>query len=57
MPQKNWQYLFVSSQVSADHCTWKRGRHHIHERSVQSAVKKAIKMAGRLPENSARGQD
>ena len=41
-----WQYLFASSQISTDPRTGKRGRHHIHERGIQSAVKQAIKMAG-----------
>ncbi len=36
-----WQYLLASSQISTTPCTWKLGRHHIHEGGVQSAVKKA----------------
>lgn len=41
-----WQYLFSSAQLSIDPRTGKRGRHHIHERGIQSAVKKAIQKAG-----------
>ncbi|MCK5894848.1 MAG: tyrosine-type recombinase/integrase [Endozoicomonadaceae bacterium] len=41
-----WQYLFSSSQISTDPRTGKRGRHHIHERGIQSAVKQAIQKAG-----------
>jgi integrase len=37
-----WQYLFPASQLSVDPRSKKRRRHHIIDRSVQRAVKKAI---------------
>ncbi|MCK5893487.1 MAG: tyrosine-type recombinase/integrase [Endozoicomonadaceae bacterium] len=41
-----WQYLFSSPQIKADPRTGKQGRHHLHERGIQSAVKQAIQKAG-----------
>lgn len=41
-----WQYIFASNQLSKDPRTGNYGRHHIHERSVQVAVKQAIQKAG-----------
>lgn len=41
-----WQYLFASNRISRDPRTGEMGRHHIHERQVQKAVKQAIVAAG-----------
>ena len=40
-----WQYLFPSMKLSRDPETGLIGRHHIDERSMQRAVKKAAKQA------------
>ncbi len=44
--QLAWQYIFASNQLSQDPITGNTGRHHIHPRSVQKAVKQAIIKAG-----------
>ena len=36
-----WQYLFPSATTSTDPRSLKTRRHHVHERSVQKAVKRA----------------
>ena len=41
-----WQYIFASTQLSKDPRTGNVGRHHIHERGIQSAVKHAVRRAG-----------
>ena len=41
-----WQYIFASTQLSKDPRTGQYGRHHIHERGIQSAVKSAVRQAG-----------
>ena len=41
-----WQYVFPSSRLSADPRVGKIRRHHIHENSLQKAVKKAAAEAG-----------
>lgn len=41
-----WQYVFPSSRLSADPRSGKIRRHHIHENSLQKAVKKAAREAG-----------
>nr|MDT0253056.1 integron integrase [Endozoicomonas sp.] len=41
-----WQFIFASSQLSKDPRTGKVGRHHINERSIQAAVKIAVRQAG-----------
>jgi len=41
-----WQYIFPSKKMSIDPRSGQVGRHHIHERSIQSAVKNAIRKAG-----------
>lgn len=40
-----WQFLFASSRISRDPRTGQMGRHHIHERFIQKAVKQAIGQA------------
>lgn len=42
----NWQYLFPSSKLSLDPETKHLRRHHIDEKQVQRAVKKAAQLAG-----------
>jgi integron integrase len=41
-----WQYVFPSSKLSADPRSGKIRRHHINEKTVQNAVKEAVKKAG-----------
>ncbi|MBW8036316.1 MAG: integron integrase [Planctomycetes bacterium] len=41
-----WQYVFPAKDVSADPRSGARRRHHIHESTLQRAVKKAIMLAG-----------
>ena len=41
-----WQYVFPSSRLSVDPQSGKVGRHHISEKTVQVAVKNAVKKAG-----------
>jgi integron integrase len=41
-----WQYIFPSSKLSVDPRSGRIRRHHIHEKTVQNAVKEAIKKAG-----------
>lgn len=43
-----WQYLFPSDTLSSDKETGTVRRHHLHESSIQKAVKGAIKKAGIL---------
>jgi integron integrase len=40
-----WQYVFPSKSFSKDPRTAATRRHHIHENSLQKAVKKAVKLA------------
>ncbi len=41
-----WQYVFPSDRLSVDPRSKKIRRHHVHERTVQAAVKQAIFKAG-----------
>lgn len=41
-----WQYYFPSAQRSRDSVTGRIGRHHVHEKTVQRAIKKAVRQAG-----------
>ena len=43
-----WQYVFPSKSLSKDPRTGATRRHHIHENSLQKAVRKAVKLA-RIP--------
>ncbi len=43
--QKPWQFIFASNSLSIDPITKNRGRHHIHTRCVQKAVKAALNKA------------
>jgi integron integrase len=41
-----WQFVFTSHLLSNDPRSGKRGRHHVHERSVSKALSAAIRKAG-----------
>jgi len=41
-----WQYVFPSSRLAKDPRSDRVGRHHRHEKSLQRAVKKAVRAAG-----------
>jgi len=41
-----WQYVFFSSKKSTDPRSGKTRRHHLHESTLGSAIKKALKQAG-----------
>jgi len=41
-----WQYVFPAPGLSTDPRTGKTGRHHLHESTVQKAVKEAVRQAG-----------
>ncbi len=41
-----WQYIFPAKSLSVDPRSGETRRHHIHENSLQKAVKKAVKLAG-----------
>jgi len=43
-----WQYAFPSRAVSVDPRSGKRRRHHMHERTLQAAVRKAV-LAAKVP--------
>ena len=41
----NWQYVFPAKSLSADPRSGEIRRHHVHENSLQKAVKSAVKLA------------
>jgi integron integrase len=41
-----WQYLFPAGRIHRDPLTGDRRRHHLHESSLQRAVKAAVRRAG-----------
>lgn len=41
-----WQFLFPSDRISADPRTQELRRHHMHERTIQKAVRVAAQIAG-----------
>jgi integron integrase len=41
-----WQYVFFSSKKSTDPRSGKTRRHHLHESTLGSAIKRALKLAG-----------
>ena len=43
-----WQYIFASNNISADPRSGKRGRHHLHAKTLSRAISKAVKEAGVL---------
>ncbi len=42
----NWQYVFPAEQLSVDPQSGVLRRHHIHEASLQKAVREAVKASG-----------
>jgi len=44
--EPGWQYVFPSSQLSADPDDGSQRRHHVDEKGLQRAVKAAVKRAG-----------
>ena len=42
----SWQYLFPTSGMSDDPRSAERRRHHVHERTIQKAVRQAARKAG-----------
>ena len=46
--EPGWQYLFPASQMSVDPRSGELRRHHVTERTLQRAVRQAIKKAGIL---------
>ncbi|MDI6744552.1 MAG: integron integrase [Thermodesulfovibrionales bacterium] len=47
-----WQYVFPSSKLSVDPRSGKTGRHHISDKSIQTAVKNAVYMTG-IPKHAS----
>jgi integron integrase len=43
--QLKWQFVFASGNTSIDPKTGKKGRYHVHTKSVQSAISSAVKKA------------
>jgi integron integrase len=41
-----WQYVFPSGKRSTDPVSGHEGRHHIHEKTVQRAIRKAVQQSG-----------
>lgn len=41
----SWQYVFPATRIAFDHRTGKSRRHHIHETSLQKAIRNAAKKA------------
>lgn len=41
-----WQFVFASGSLSRDPRSGRRGRHHIHRKSVQRAIRYAVLAAG-----------
>jgi integron integrase len=44
--QLAWQFVFASETLSIDPITKNRGRHHIHEKSMQTEMKLAVERSG-----------
>jgi integron integrase len=40
-----WQYVFPSAKLSRDPVSGREGRHHVHEKTVQRAIHKAVRRA------------
>lgn len=43
-----WQYVFASGSISADPRSGKKGRHHLHAKTLSRAISAAVKKAGVL---------
>jgi integron integrase len=41
-----WQYVFPAKSLSTDPRTGRVGRHHLHETTLQSAFKRAVRLSG-----------
>jgi len=41
-----WQFVFVSGNLSRDPRSGRRGRHHVHRKSVTRAIRHAVRAAG-----------
>jgi integron integrase len=41
-----WQYLFPSRRLAVDSASRSRVRHHVHEKHVQRAIRRAVQRAG-----------
>jgi integron integrase len=41
-----WQYAFPATRLALDHATGRMRRHHIHQTSLQKAIRKAARDAG-----------
>lgn len=41
-----WQYVFPASSLSQDRRTFITRRHHLHESSLQKAIREAARLAG-----------
>ena len=44
--QLTWQFIFASDHLSIDPITKRTGRHHIHEKSMQQEMKRAVDKSG-----------
>ncbi len=43
-----WQYVFASGNISADPRSGRKGRHHLHAKTLSRAISAAVKKAGVL---------
>jgi len=43
--QLKWQHVFASGNTSIDPISGRKGRHHIHDKSVSRAISQAVKRA------------
>lgn len=43
-----WQFVFASRKLSVDPASGNKGRHHIHQKSVERALRKAVRETGVL---------
>ena len=41
-----WQFIFASGNLSNDPLTGRRGRHHVHSKSVSRAIRNAVRKTG-----------
>lgn len=41
-----WQFVFASGNLSTDPRSGRKGRHHVHRKSIQRAIQQAVKRAG-----------
>ncbi|MDZ7736628.1 MAG: tyrosine-type recombinase/integrase [Gammaproteobacteria bacterium] len=43
-----WQFVLLRENLSVDPVTGNKGRHHIHKKSIERALRKAVREAGIL---------